>query len=100
MLKWLRIVEEFDEDDKLLFKWEIEGADEFDVAVFVVVVVEFDDDNGILDGIGFFNDIEVNDDGLTSESIKNTYRSILVKNISSIDNYLIKKTLLFDLIFT
>ncbi len=67
----MRIVEEFDDDDKLLFKWEIEGANGFVVVVFdVVVAVEFDDDNDILDGTGFLNEIDVNDDGLTSESIK------------------------------
>jgi hypothetical protein len=67
----LRIVEEFDDEDKLLFKWEIEGANGFVVVVFdVVVAVEFDDDNDILDGTGFLNEIDVNDDGLTSESIK------------------------------
>ncbi len=69
ILKWLRIVDEFDgEEDNFLFKWEI-GVDKFDDDdVFVVVVVV--DDNGILDGTGFFNEIEVNDDGLTSESIQ------------------------------
>ncbi len=67
----MRIVEEFDDEDKLLFKWEIEGANGFVVVVFdVVVAVEFDDDNDILDGTGFLNEIDVNDDGLTSESIK------------------------------
>jgi len=63
----LRIVEELDED-KLLFKWEREGLDV--VIVVVVVVVEVDDDKGRFDGIGCFNAIEVNDDGLTSESIE------------------------------
>ena len=72
----MRIVEEFDgeeEEESFLFKWESEGVERFDVDVFVVVVVavaEIDDDNGILDGTGFFNEIEVNDDGLTSESIQ------------------------------
>jgi len=64
----LRIVEELDdEEDKLLFKWEREGLDV--VIVVVVVVVEVDDDKGRFDGIGCFNAIEVNDDGLTSESM-------------------------------
>lgn len=71
ILKWLRIVDELDDDDdNFLFKWE-RGVDKFDGDVLVVVVVEeIDDDNGILDGTGFFNEIEVNDDGLTSESIQ------------------------------
>ncbi len=66
----MRIVEELDED-KLLFKWEREGLDGLDdVVIVVVVVVEVDDDKGRFDGIGCFNAIEVNDDGLTSESIE------------------------------
>jgi len=66
----LRIVEELDdEEDKLLFKWEREGLDVV-IVVVVVVVVEVDDDKGRFDGIGCFNAIEVNDDGLTSESIE------------------------------
>ncbi len=67
----MRIVEELDDDeDKLLFVWEREGLDGLDVVIVVVVVVEVDDDKGRFDGIGCFNAIEVNDDGLTSESIE------------------------------
>lgn len=91
MLKWFRIVEEFDEaddadadddaaaddadDDKpLLFKWGSEWVNELDVVECVVAaigMVDDADDNGSvdanLDGIEFFIDIDENDDVFTSE---------------------------------
>ena len=71
------MVDEFDaEDESFLLIWEsgVDRFDDDDDEVFVVVVVvAVVDDNGILDGTGFFNEIEVNDDdGLTSEPIQIT----------------------------
>ena len=71
ILKWLRIAEEFDDDRR-----ENDDGRDFEGDELFWLDVEDDDDDdavvvvkGILDGTGFLNDKDLNDDGLISESI-------------------------------